>query len=652
MKEVIIIVFFVLPSILQCDAQHAKRDTINEVVVTDKKVVAPPASSQQIQSSISQYYQQASLQHLLQLHTNVFVKNYGIGSLSTISIRGSSAAQTQVLWHGVNINNAMTGLSDFSAIPVSFFDKISIDYGSASSNPAMSGCIQLSNDKPSFYKHKKIQAAFGYENLKNYTASIGIATSNRLLSNRLRVNISKAKNEFTFFNTDKQQTDTLTHAQSNQISVMNDLSLKINNRFILSWHVWAQHQQREIPPAIFEASSVKMETTTAYRTLVKLEQHRYQSYSSTTTLGVFYEQYAYDDSLIQLRSQASVTNIPFIEQFNLILPRRQKVSLQLIANRSFLTGHTNYSLNKAGIIASYSVDQLLKHINLQTSIEKEVTDVFQVPLIANVSLNWDAWHFIKPYVTVSSHYRMPTLNELYYNPGGNINLKPETSKNLEGGFQLNKKWQTQTLHTDLTLFNRKVNNWIAWYGASILTPHNIQQVWSRGLEFIGHYDINLASRRQNDYPKDSIMMIEVCIAKKSATNRIEKRRTVSFDILYAYTLSTTEESAIRNDYSIGKQIPYVPRYQLKGNIGLKWDQFELSYVHTYTGYRFITSDESQYLKPYGTGNVFASYKYQINTNLLHATLRFNNLWNARYESIAGRIMPGRNISIGIMWEMQ
>jgi outer membrane cobalamin receptor len=204
-----------------------------------------------------------------------------------------------------------------------------------------------------------------------------------------------------------------------------------------------------------------METTTAYRTLVKLEQHRYQSYSSTTTLGVFFEQYAYDDSLIQLRSQASVTNIPFIEQFNLILPRRQTVSVQLIANRSFLTGRTNYSLNKAGIIASYSVDQLLKHINLQTSIEKEVTDVFQVPLIANVSLNWDAWHFIKPYVTVSSHYRMPTLNELYYNPGGNINLKPETSKNLEGGFQLNKKWQTQTLHTDLTLFNRKVNNWIA-----------------------------------------------------------------------------------------------------------------------------------------------------------------------------------------------
>ena len=143
MKEVIIIVFFVLSSILQCDAQHAKRDTINEVVVTDKKVVAPPTSSQQIQSSISQYYQQASLQHLLQLHTNVFVKNYGIGSLSTISIRGSSAAQTQALWHGVNINNAMTGLSDFSAIPVSFFDKISIDYGSASSNPAMSGCIQL-----------------------------------------------------------------------------------------------------------------------------------------------------------------------------------------------------------------------------------------------------------------------------------------------------------------------------------------------------------------------------------------------------------------------------------------------------------------------------------------------------------------------------
>ncbi len=609
------------------------------------------ASSQPIESSISQYYQNSSLQNILQLHTNVFVKNYGIGSLSTISIRGSSAAQTQVLWNGVNINNAMTGLSDFSGLPVSFFDRIDIDYGSTTKNPAMSGCILLSNEKPSFYKNKNIQVAFGYESLKNHNASIVAMISNRRVSNRFRMNMSKAKNEFTFFNTDKTKSDTLEHAQSKQISVLNDLSLKINNHSILSWHAWAQHQQREIPPAMFEESSAKMEINSAYRTLLKLESQRFQSYSSATTLGLFYETYSYEDSMIQLRSQASVISIPLVEQFNLQLPRHQKVSVQLMANRSFLAGHSNSSLNKVGAIATYSADQLLKHINLQSSIEKEVTDVFQVPMIANLSLNCDVWPLIKPYITASSHYRMPTLNELYYNPGGNIHLKPETSKNLEGGFQVSKKYQKQTFHADMALFNREVSNWIAWYGASILTPHNIQKVWSRGLEFIGHYDVNLAGNKPDNYPKDSITMIEVNIAKSSAFNRIEKRRLVSFDVLYAYTLSTTKESAISNDYSIGKQIPYVPRYQLKGTVGIKWNQFEISYIHTYTGYRFITTDESQYLKPYFTGNLFASYKFRIRNNLLHAAFRFNNVFNAYYESISGRMMPGRNISLGMMWEM-
>ncbi|MBK9299353.1 MAG: TonB-dependent receptor plug domain-containing protein [Bacteroidetes bacterium] len=102
------------------NAQLNQNDSLREIIIKDKKTTQI-INTQTIDKQTQLQYQTNSLNHLLALHTNVFVKNYGVGSLSTISIRGSSAAQTAVLWHGLNLNNAMTGLADFSILPVSFF---------------------------------------------------------------------------------------------------------------------------------------------------------------------------------------------------------------------------------------------------------------------------------------------------------------------------------------------------------------------------------------------------------------------------------------------------------------------------------------------------------------------------------------------------
>ena len=64
-----------------------------------------------------------SLAELLTASTPIFVKSYGQGSLATTSIRGASAAHTQVIWNGININSLMPGQADFSAVPVLFIDR-------------------------------------------------------------------------------------------------------------------------------------------------------------------------------------------------------------------------------------------------------------------------------------------------------------------------------------------------------------------------------------------------------------------------------------------------------------------------------------------------------------------------------------------------
>ena len=118
---------------------------------------------------------------------------------------------------------------------------------------------------------------------------------------------------------------------------------------------------------------------------------------------------------------------------------------------------------------------------------------------------------------------------------------------------------------------------------------------------------------------------------------------------YAYTLSTTTSSDLVNDYSIGKQIPYVPRYQVRGHTGFRYSAWEVNYVLAYTGYRFVTTDESQYIKPFTTSNIFTAYTLDQNNCQLQLTFHINNILNVYTESIVGRIMPGRNFALGLLF---
>src|SRR5690242_16953941 len=62
----------------------------------------------------------------------LYLKSYGNNQLSTISIRGTTASQTAVLWNGININSPTLGQSDLALLPLYLFDELSIRYGGSS----------------------------------------------------------------------------------------------------------------------------------------------------------------------------------------------------------------------------------------------------------------------------------------------------------------------------------------------------------------------------------------------------------------------------------------------------------------------------------------------------------------------------------------
>ena len=72
------------------------------------------------------------LSTLLAENSNIHIRDYGRGALSTASFRGTAPSHTQVSWNGLNINSPMLGMVDFSLVPVFIIDELNVHHGAAS----------------------------------------------------------------------------------------------------------------------------------------------------------------------------------------------------------------------------------------------------------------------------------------------------------------------------------------------------------------------------------------------------------------------------------------------------------------------------------------------------------------------------------------
>ncbi|MBP6623891.1 MAG: TonB-dependent receptor, partial [Chitinophagaceae bacterium] len=341
-----------------------------------------------------------------------------------------------------------------------------------------------------------------------------------------------------------------------------------------------------------------------------------------------------------------VNQIPLKFSSNIKPGHGQLIDVEFNANHAYLNNNQHQALTRASLFIAYQKLKLFRHLSIKTTLQKEFSNLFELPLTTGLVLNYDFKKQLQFYVTMHNAYRMPTLNELYYFPGGNISLKPEKSRNIEGGLLSNVTHFRYNLHSNLSGYARKVKDWITWYGNAILTPHNIQEVRNYGIEYSLDFRYQpFKIRDTNTHDLEIIVADRTSHAKANATS-------FNAGILYSYNISTTTSSAIPNDYSIGKQIPYVPRYQFKLNLGFNYKAFDIQLIHTYTGYRFVTTDESQFLKPYQTTNLLSSINLHTKGQLIKLTGQVNNLLNNQYESIVGRTMPGRYFTLGLTWQYQ
>jgi iron complex outermembrane receptor protein len=234
--------------------------------------------------------------------------------------------------------------------------------------------------------------------------------------------------------------------------------------------------------------------------------------------------------------------------------------------------------------------------------------------------------------SVSQNYRFPTLNDLFFEPGGNPNLKKESGFSYDAGVEFTVgKAGLWSLHGEATWFDSRVRDWIIWLpaiegGSSTLVykPDNIGRVHNYGVEFQASLGVKLA---------DELVL----------------------DISGSFSWTPSiNEGAPRGEYdrSVGKQLVYIPEYSSSVAGRLAWRTWSFDYKWCWYSERYATSDNMKgnrltRIPPYYMSDIALEKRFEMRWAELSLKGAVKNLFDEEYESVLGRPMPGINFEIFI-----
>jgi iron complex outermembrane receptor protein len=569
-----------------------------------------------------------SLSNLLRNESPVFIKDYGPGMLSTITQRGLGANHTNLLWEGINIQNPMLGLNDLSIIPIHAFSSIYILSGNSSyinSNGAFGGSINMQSAIPQEFK---INLNTSYNFYQNLNSSFGIEDNKKRFWYRYNLFNTNAPNQYNYINniTGTNIMEKQNYAAMQLTGQIIEIGTFLNPYLSISIKNWIQISKREIPSPVGINNNSEKQKDLNNRTIVKVNYTK-NKISFINTFAVL------NDSINYYNPKASGN-----ADTSLSYSKSYKNNLNLFYNLS------NYITIKGGLQSEINNGKTINYVNPDNKSSQHY--IYIIPIlhykflkiaptykaayysisnqfynIYNIHSEFNAYNKLFISVNHGQNYRFPTLNDLYWLPGGNPSLKPEKG-NLNDLIFLLSPFINKNNYLKYTVYNNTINNYIVWLpgSAGYFTPQNLKQIWSRGFELESNIELNRNSYR---------------LTNKS---------------VYAYTKSTNKKSNLINDESIGRQLLYTPIYNVKNILSISYKDIGLFNEYTFVSWRAVSTDNYDYLPWYQIFNIGVYGEFKIKRNLFRISGAINNLFNQNYEVIKNRPMPLRNYSVSLSYQ--
>jgi vitamin B12 transporter len=565
-----------------------------------------------------------NLNDLVRAEAPVHFKSYGSGMLSSVSFRGTGAGHTAVLWNGMNVNQPTVGQADFSLFPIVAFDRIKLHYGAASSrygSEALGGAILL-DSRPAWHVDKfqgDIRLYGGRYGHFLQMGNITIRPAEALLSTT-KFYRNQNTNNFRYHNITKPGNPVEHQKNSSvfQYGLIQDLYLQTTANSQLSFKSWFNYSDREIQPTMSNTDAGETQKDKSFRFSA--------DYQADTPLGFFEAKAGFLWDYLLYNQQSLITTGQWIGQMGY-----EKVmnvwNIRLGVNYNHISADSeNYDKkqeeDRTGIYGGV-VYAGIRRMNLSLNVRQQFITGFEPPLAPSLGIMYEIP--VSPVSTIiletqaSLNYRVPTLNDRFWQPGGKPGLKPEKSNNLEGTISYDFE---ESVHARISLtgFYYHVDDWILWMPAgNFWAPDNVRQVDASGLEFKTGIDIPMGQAE------------------------------IELNGFYSMTHSIIGNTGNEDARTVGNQLPYTPVHLAGLNVG--WtDKYWSAAVHgNITGKTYVTTGNERQLQGYSLISLQGTRKIRISEQILAIDVRIDNLLNTDYQNVLYRAMPGRTFLAGIQF---
>ena len=409
--------------------------TIEEVVIEDDQVKSTGVGENDLLFKADTLVGIKSLANILSRVSNSYIKSYGPGSIATSSIRGGNGNHSVIVWNGLPIQSPLLGLLDLSLIPDIAFDEVRFVKGGGSTylgSGAIAGAIEL-NRLHEFISQSTIQLKSSVGSNSTFKSNFQFVQSNKQYSSKTSIGHVSSKNDFSFLPAPMLKLRKQTNAAYNRLNILQDFALLIGTKDMIEMNFWFHKSNTDIPPTLTQNLSEAFQSDNTVRSLITWK--RFSNHSRfQIKIGSFFERQLYEDPQFLLEANNDFNSLITEVNYNLFVYDRYKIGLGFtyLHNKRIATASQDASSeNRYSAYISFSSS--VGKVQWQSSFRKERIDDIVSPLLPLFAIEYKPYKWMNMRGKLSRNFRVPTLNDRYWRPGGNENLIPEIGWSQEIG---------------------------------------------------------------------------------------------------------------------------------------------------------------------------------------------------------------------------
>lgn len=613
-----------------------------------------------------------SMADILTFNSSVFVKSYGRATLSTVAFRGTSPSHTQVTWNGMRINNPMLGMTDFSTIPAYFIDNASLLHGTSSVNETgggLGGLVRLATT-PDVGEGINAQYVQGIGSFSTFDEFGRFTYGDDHWSVSTRVVYSSSPNDYKYVNHDKKvniydddhniigqyhPTERNRSGAYKDFHALQEIYYNTNKGDRFGLNAWFIKSNRELPMLTTDYGDERdfenRQRENTFRGVLSWEHNR-SSWKAGAKAGYIHTWMAYDyrreiteGNWAEMTRSRSKVNTVFGQLEGEYTPaRRWYFTANLSAHQHFVRSEDKNIILQDGDKAIVGYDKGRIELSGAFSAKWQPVDPIGLSVVLREEMFGDRWAPLIPAffidglisrkgnvmvkASVSKNHKFPTLNDLYFLPGGNPDLRSENGWSYDAGASFDTGWTRPfpvSVGGSVTWFDSYIDDWIMWLPTTkgFFSPRNVKKVHAYGIEG----KLNLAMEPFKGW-------------------------VVDLNGSYSWTPSVNRgEKMSPADQSVGKQLPYVPKHSASLTGRLTWRSWGFLYKWAYYSERFTMSSNDYtltgHLPRYFMSNISLEKGLSFKPVDLQLKFAVNNLFNEDYLSVLSRPMPGINFEFFI-----